>query len=165
MFGWPCITLQAASKWRCHCQFVIQQFYGRTHPIRFVAWPKTVLPSFRDRPNFQPLHEPQTVPEILVAGPVERFFARPINAAEQGIENHVLDLGPVPIAEPGPHPPALEAFWTVLREILGKIARPLRWNPHYMNPAPPGQESQLAGHVHVDPPIRHEMHVQPVVFM
>ncbi len=90
------------SKRSFDCWTIAEQFRTATHPVWLIAGTKTFLPALADSADFQPLHQPQTVPEILVAGPRESFLARPVNAAEQRIENHVLYLRPVPITEPGP---------------------------------------------------------------
>jgi hypothetical protein len=67
------------------------------------------------------MDQPHPVSEILVAGPRERLFARPIDAAEQGIEYHALDLCLFPVSKSGPQTPALEASRTLLREVVGTL--------------------------------------------
>jgi hypothetical protein len=96
----------------------------------FPARTWAVLPAFRNRTDFEPLNEAQPVAEILVAGPRECLFAGSIDTAEQGIENHVFNLPPIPIVEPGLETPAIEAFRALLREVLRKVAGTLWRNPH-----------------------------------
>lgn len=89
-----------------------KQLSTRAYAIGLFLWPKAHFPSLGDRSEFQPLHQSHPVPEILIAGPVECLVASPVDAAEKGIEGNILDLRPVPIPEPGPVTPVLEAFGT-----------------------------------------------------
>ena len=114
-----CVARHTQSEGRFHAFSLPEQLFSAAHPVWFIAGTKTFLPTLTDRPNFQPLHQPHTVPEILVPDPGERLLARPVDFAEQRFENHVLYLRPVPITEPGPQPPALEAFRTIFREVFG----------------------------------------------